>query len=132
MAKQQTKLSDFELEVMQLLWQQDQASAPELHQGIQGDRQVSYSTVKTIIDRLEEKGAIERAGQQGRTIFYRTLLSQDQISRPLVKSFIKRVFGGKPRSLFSHLLEDAPLDQEDIAYLEDLIAKKKQQLKDKQ
>ncbi|TQV89869.1 BlaI/MecI/CopY family transcriptional regulator [Aliikangiella coralliicola] len=125
------KLSDFEMEVIQLLWQRGQASAPELHKAILNERKVTYSTVKTIIDRLEEKGAIERSAQQGRTIFYQPLLAQSQFSKPLVKSFIKRVFGGKSRSLFSHLLQEEPLNSDDIAYLENLIAQKKKQLKDK-
>ena len=49
------KLSDFELEVMQLLWRQGECSAPELHQLIEKNKTVTYSTVKTIIDRLEKK-----------------------------------------------------------------------------
>ncbi|MCO7227484.1 BlaI/MecI/CopY family transcriptional regulator [Pleionea sp. CnH1-48] len=124
------KLSDFEMEVMQLLWQHQEASAPELHKQIASERKVTYSTVKTIIDRLEEKGAIARSRQQGRTIFYQPVLAQTKFSKPLVKRFLQRVFGGQSRPLFSHLLEDETLDKDDIAYLESLIQKKKQQLGD--
>lgn len=123
------KLSEFELEVMQLLWADEPASAPELHKKIQQERDVSYSTVKTIVDRLEAKGGIERCAQQGRTIFYRPLIEQEHFAKPMVKRFIERVFSGKSRPLFSHLLADENLSREDIEYLETLLKEKKNNLK---
>jgi BlaI family penicillinase repressor len=53
------KLSVFELEVLSLLWQSKESTAPELHKAICLSKSVTYSTVKTIVDRLEEKGAIK-------------------------------------------------------------------------
>ena len=46
-------LSDFEFEVMQLFWEMKEATAPQIHKIIEQRRDVKYSTVKTIIDRLE-------------------------------------------------------------------------------
>lgn len=123
-----TKLSDFELEVLQLLWQLKEASTPELHQVIAAGREVSYSTVRTIVDRLEQKGAIERSAQEGRAISFRPLFVEAQVSKSLVQTFIQRVFAGEPRPLFSHLLENESLTEEDINYLESLLAKKKGEL----
>ena len=48
-------LSDFELEVMQLFWDTEESTAPQVHQIIQQRRDVKYTTVKTIIDRLERR-----------------------------------------------------------------------------
>ena len=123
-----TKLSDFELEVLQLLWQMKEASTPELHQVIASGREVSYSTVRTIVDRLEQKGAIERCAQEGRAISFRPLFAEDQVSRSLVQTFIQKVFAGKPRPLLSHLLENESLTEEDFSYLESLLARKKGEL----
>lgn len=121
-------LSDFELQVIQVFWQRGRASAPEVHEAIQEARPVTYSTVKTIIDRLQEKGALERCGKKGRTIFYQPALERDEVSRPLVQRFIDRVFGGNRRPLLSHLLEEDQLDSSDLDYLEDLISRKKKEL----
>ena len=123
-----TKLSDFEFEVLQLLWQMNEASTPELHQVIAGGRDVSYSTVRTIVDRLEQKGAIERCAHEGRAISFRPLLGEAQVSKSLVQAFIERVFAGKPRPLLSHLLENESLNLDDVRYLESLLAKKKGEL----
>lgn len=125
------KLSEFELEIMQLMWVNEPASAPELHKIIQQDRDLAYSTVKTIIDRLEAKGAISRSHQQGRTIFYKTSIKQESLAKPLVKSFLERVFSGKSRPLFNHLLAEENLSRDDIEYLEKLLKEKKKSLGDK-
>ena len=105
-----------------------EASTPQLHEAIRQDRDVGYSTVRTIVDRLERKNAIKRSELTGRAITFRPTLVQSKVSRSLVQSFVDRVFVGEPRPLFSHLLEYESLDVDDIDYLEVLLAKKKREL----
>ena len=64
------KLSNFELEVMRLIWRDKEVIVPELHKELEQEKKLSYSTFKTIVDRLEQKGAKERIRTYGRTIFY--------------------------------------------------------------
>jgi BlaI family penicillinase repressor len=118
------KLSEFELEVLSLLWQEKESTAPELHKCILKKKKVTYSTVKTIIDRLEEKGAIKRVKNYGRTIVYAAAVEQKETQKPLVSSFINRVFAGKPRLLINHLLEEESLCEQDIKYLQSIINKR--------
>ena len=124
------KLSDFELEVLQHLWDLKQASTPELHRKISKIRDVKYSTVRTIVDRLERKQAIELVAQKGRAQVFRPLLSKADVSLPMARKFVDRVFGGDSRPLLSHLLDNTTLDAEDIAYLESVIARRKSELDD--
>lgn len=119
------KLSDFETEVLQLFWQQKQASAPEIHKTIIKTKDVTYSTVKTIIDRLEKKGAIQRASKKGRTIFYTTSASANSMRKPMLDNFINKVFGGNSRSLMNHLIENESLSDEDLEYLKQVVNKDK-------
>jgi BlaI family transcriptional regulator, penicillinase repressor len=123
------ELSDFELEVMQLFWQTPHSTAPAIHQLIEQQRTVSYSTVKTIIDRLEKKGAIKRDDQKGRLIFYSPLIEKNQFRKPVIKDFIQRVFLGKSKPLVAHILQEEDLSLDDISYLEDLIKARKEELK---
>ena len=123
------ELSDFELEVMQIFWKNPDSSAPAVHQIIEKIRPVSYSTVKTIIDRLEKKGAISRARQQGRTIFYSPLIEAGQLKKPMIKDFIKRVFLGKSQPLAAHILQEEELSLDDISYLESILEQRKKELK---
>jgi len=121
-------LSDFELEVMQLFWQLGEATAPQIHKLITQQRETKYSTVKTIIDRLEKKQAIQRSKYQGRTIFYIPILEKKSVSTPLIKEFINKVFLGKSRSLAAHILEQEQLSLNDIKYLESILNERKKDM----
>ncbi|WP_448564912.1 BlaI/MecI/CopY family transcriptional regulator [Thalassotalea ganghwensis] len=122
-------LSDFELEVMQLFWQVDEATAPEIHKRIEAKRDVKYTTVKTIIDRLERKAALKRYRVEGRTIFYQAALKKQQVKAPLIRNFINKVFLGKSTPLAAHILEEEQLSIEDIEYLEAILKARKKELK---
>ncbi len=124
------KLSEFELEVMQIYWQKGNLSAPDVHQVIAKTKDVTYSTVKTIIDRLEKKGALKRVANEGRTIFYSSAITPDSVKKPLLSAFIKKVFSGHTRHLFNHLFSEEKLSESDIEYLEQLIAEKKKSMRD--
>ncbi|WP_438864875.1 BlaI/MecI/CopY family transcriptional regulator [Neptunicella sp.] len=124
------KLSEFELDVMQLFWQKPQASAPEIHEIISQDRDVGYSTVKTIIDRLEQKSALRRTGQIGRTIYYASAVARESISTPLLNGLLKRVFAGKPKTLIAHLIENESLSTSDIESLQAMLIDKQRQNKE--
>lgn len=123
------ELTDFELEVMQIFWAHPESSAPAMHQIIEQKRPVSYSTVKTIIDRLEKKGAVSRTSQQGRTIIYSPSIEQNQLRKPMIRDFINRVFLGNGKPLVAHILKQEELTLDDISYLESLLKERKKDLK---
>ena len=116
------RLSEFELDVMTHFWSDRELSAPELFERIGDARGVTYSTVKTIIDRLEEKGAIERVSNRGRTIVYSPVVKRERVRKPLVKAFLRRLFGDDLRPLFAQLLQDEKLSPEELEYLRKLVA----------
>ncbi len=122
------KLSDFELEVMQVVWANQPAVAMDVHRVILGRRPVAYSTVKTIIDRLEGKGALQRVLSSGRNILYKAAISREQLTKPMVHSFINKLFKGNLRPLFNHVLSQEKLTLDDITYLEGMIADRKKDL----
>jgi BlaI family penicillinase repressor len=116
------RLSEFELDVMTHFWNDRELSAPELFERIGPERGVAYSTVKTIVDRLEQKGAIERIANRGRTIIYAPVVKRERVRKPLVKSFLRRLFGNDLRPLFAQLLQDEKLSGEELEYLRKLVA----------
>jgi len=118
------KLSEFELEVMNLLWDLKESTAPELHKHIIKNKEVTYSTVKTIVDRLEKKSAIKRIKNYGRTIVYAPAVEQESFKKPMIKKFIDKVCAGNPRLLLNHLMEDEKLSDEDIEFLQSIINKR--------
>ena len=115
------RLSEFELDVLTRFWEQGRLSAPEVFRDLGESRGVTYSTIKTIIDRLEEKGAIRRVDTLGKTIIYSPAVTRERVRRPLVKSFIRRMYGEDRKPLFAQLLRDEKLSEDEIEYLRQLV-----------
>lgn len=131
MSRKAIKLSDLELEVMRLIWRDKEVIVPDLHEELARDRDISYATVKTIVNRLEEKRAIERIRTYGRTILYGPIIKESTIARPMVRDVMRRLFGGQARPMISHLLKAEELSIEDLEYLEGQLSKKREQLEKK-
>jgi BlaI family penicillinase repressor len=107
------------------MWKLDESTAPALHQEILKTTNVTYSTVKTIVDRLEKKSAIKRIKNYGRTIVYKPAIEQSSIQKPMIKKFISKVCAGNPRLLLNHLLDEEQLSDDDLAYLQSVLDKRK-------
>jgi BlaI family penicillinase repressor len=119
------KLSDFELDVMQRFWDEGSCSAAAIHKSITANKKVAYTTVKTIVDRLEEKGAIGRERLDGRSIVYAAIIKKEDISKKLLPDLVRRFFHGNTSHLITHLISTDKLNEEDIAYLEGFLADRK-------
>jgi BlaI family penicillinase repressor len=119
------KLSEFELDVMQRFWDEGACAAPAIHKWVSEDKKVAYNTVKTIIDRLEEKGAIQRDGLVGRSIVYSASIKKEDISKKLLPDLVRRFFHGNTSHLIAHLIKDEQLTEDDILYLEKYLADRK-------
>ncbi|HEY4214675.1 MAG TPA: BlaI/MecI/CopY family transcriptional regulator [Steroidobacteraceae bacterium] len=115
------RLSNFELDIMAYFWEGPELTAPEVFKSLGQERGVTYSTIKALIDRLETKGALVRTRNEGRTIYYKSAVARDKVRRPLVKSFLRRVYGDDLRPLFAQLLRDRSLSEEELAYLRRLL-----------
>jgi len=109
-------LSRFEWQCLKLLWERGRASARELHEDL--GAAPSYSTVRKIIERLEEKGAVERAGRDGKAWVYRPSVSRSRMIRKEVRRFLESVFDGSAAPLMAQLADMDELSLEDLRELE--------------
>jgi predicted transcriptional regulator len=115
------KLSNLELEVMRLIWRDGEFIVPDLHKELEKEMDITYATLKTIVNRLEEKQAIRRIRTYGRTILYGPIIAESDLAQPIVKDVLRRLFGGKVRPMISHLLKEEKLSREELEYLESQI-----------
>lgn len=101
-----------ELEVLKALWSHDRLSAREVHDQIGEAQGWSYSTTRTVIQRMVDKGLVNKDSVHGLAVFAAADRKVDLISR-LVRSFTKRVLEADPTALpasafaGSRLLDDA-------------------------
>lgn len=83
---------------------------------------MAYSTVSTLLSRLEQKGAVSHRAE-GRTYFYRAAVREAEVSNSMVSDLVERVFDGSPAELVSHLLETQDVDADELARIKAMVAK---------
>ena len=114
------KISEAEMQVLQLLWDDSPLGATEIAERVEGSRDWSLTTVKTLLARLVAKGAVT-ATPEGRKYLYAPAVEREDVATAQARGIVDRLFGGRLSPLVAQLAEQKPLDAEDIAELEALI-----------
>ena len=109
-------LSRFELQCLRRLWSRGEATVREIHEDF--DDPPGYSTVRKIIERLEEKGAVVRARRDGKAWVYRSAVSPSLMIRKEIRAFLDNVFDGSAAPLVSHLAEMDEVTLDDLREIE--------------
>lgn len=113
-------VSEAESQVMDLLWQTAPQTAEELAATLAGTQGWQPSTVKTLLSRLLNKGAIT-AERDGRRFLYAPVLQRETWLRDQSVSLIDRLFGGRLAPLVTQFASQRKLSQGDIAALKALL-----------
>lgn len=113
-------ISDAESVVMHVLWAHHPLTADEIIAALAQVQQWQEATIKTLINRLLKKGAIE-AEQDGRRYRYTPLLQRDAWVRRKSESLLDRLFDGRVAPLVAHFSAYRKLSKKDIAELKRLI-----------
>ena len=104
------KLSKTEWQIMNLLWQDNPASARELMERLPSRVNWAYTTVKTMLNRLVDKKALSEY-KQGNTSYYRPLISQRVARSSAFKSLLDQAFNGATGPLMHFLIEEQKLSE---------------------
>jgi BlaI family transcriptional regulator, penicillinase repressor len=118
------RLSKAELELMDLIWERGESSVRELQETIPEKRRPAYTTVQTLVGRLEEKGAVRRSRRVGNAYLYEPAITRRSTYRRLIDELLE-VFGGSATPIVSHLIESGKLTLEDLRALEQEQSKRK-------
>ena len=116
--KRAIHLSRFELEIMEILWTLGEAPVREVWETIQERRRPGYTTVQTILSRLEEKTAIRRTRKIGNALLFEPLIAREPVYQRLIDDFLD-LFDGSAQPLVGRLLETGQLTLEDLKALEE-------------
>ncbi len=118
------KISDAEFEVLEALWEKAPAAASDVFDRLKRRKGWSAQTVKTLLARLVDKGAVAHA-PDGRRYLYRPLVSRDDYARDAAASIIDRLFGGRAAPLVANLADSGKLTARDIKELQAILAELK-------
>ena len=116
----QEKLYDSEAKVMEILWDRGTISAKEVSLIAAETIGWNKNTTYTVLKKLEAKGFLRREDPGFRCT---ALISRNQVQRAETASLVRKVFGGSRKALFSTLLEEEPLSDEELQALRELIDK---------
>lgn len=114
------RISQSELDVMDVLWTQSPLGASEVAERLAGHKNWNIRTIKTLLARLVEKGALSTEAE-GRRYLYSPLISKDNYAASAARRLSNRLFGGRAAPLVMHLAKDDGLTQDDIEELEALL-----------
>lgn len=109
----QTRLSRLERTIMEALWQHGAASVREIQESLPARGRPAYTTVQTILTRLEAKNAVRRAKKISNAHIYEAVITRGAEQRRLVDELLA-FFGGRAAPLMSHLVESGQLTLKDV------------------
>jgi BlaI family penicillinase repressor len=116
-------LSRFELQCLRKLWARGEATVGEIHRDLV--QPPSYSTVRKIVERLEQKGAIKRVHKRGKAWVYTPAISKPAMLKKEIRRFLDVAFDGATAPLLAQLADMKELSLEDIREIEKHVVKKK-------
>jgi predicted transcriptional regulator len=113
-------LSPTETEILRTVWQLDKAAVQEVYENFPKKRKISFTTVQTLLRRLEKKGYLKHRVRGNANIYY-AAVNMESVLKRTVNDFLERVFGGDPIPLMLHLAKHGKLTTKDIKKLIKLI-----------
>jgi BlaI family transcriptional regulator, penicillinase repressor len=109
----QPRLSRLELKIMEALWRHGAGSVREIQECLPAKGRPAYTTVQTILTRLEAKDAVRRAKKISNAHIYEAVITRGAEQRRLVDELLA-FFGGRAAPLMSHLVESGQLTLKDV------------------
>jgi len=117
------RLTRYELEIMEILWRIGESSVREIQEAIVDRARPAYTTVQTIVSRLEAKGAVKRTRQISNAFLFQPAITRKSAYRRVFDEILG-MFGGSAQRVVADLLESGKLTLEDLKALEETAKKK--------
>ena len=121
------RLGDLQLKIMKLLWSRQEATVAELHEQLQDDKELAYTTIATMLRKMEARKLVHHR-LEGRTFKYRAAVLEEAVTRGIADHFVERLFEGSLTDVVSHLLSTREVSRDELRQLERLIALRKKEL----
>ena len=115
-----TRLSKLELQIMEALWTHGPAAVREVQEQFPEASRPAYTTVQTMLYRLEAKKAVRRTKKIGNAHIFEAVVSRASAQHRLIDDFLG-LFGGRAQPVMAHLIQTGRLTLDDVREAERLI-----------
>jgi len=112
------RLSKAETRILEQCWKLGTSSVREILESLPDDEKVAYTTVQTLVYRLEQKGALRKVKKIGNAQLFEPAIDRREFRSGLMRDLLE-LFGGSPRLLVSNLLETGAITLRDLKALQD-------------
>lgn len=124
MATRDHELTEAEWDIIQVVWENEPCAAPSVQEKLAARKKWTYSTVKTLMDRMVAKGLLTTERIRN-LMLYRAAVSQEEARRGELLKTVKRAFGGAFTPMMQFMVENDTLSRRELDELESLIRKKR-------
>jgi len=107
------RLTKLELRIMEALWDHGAASVREIQEALPEKNRPAYTTVQTMVYRLEAKKAVRRVKKVGNALIFEAAISRTTAQRRLVDELLS-FFGGRTQPVVAHLIDAGKLTLKDV------------------
>jgi len=107
------KLTRLELQIMEALWDLGASSVREIQEAFPEKGRPAYTTVQTMVYRLEAKKAVRRVKKIGNAHIFDALISRGAAQRRLIDELLS-LFGGRSQPIVARLIESGKLTLDDV------------------
>ena len=115
------KPSQAELEILQILWDIQPAGVRSIHERIlETGKEVGYTTVLKQVQRLTDKGVLEKSVENG-VHLYRSLVGESDVKQHLADKLLQTAFGGSAVQMLMHALGGHKTDPEEVKALKNWL-----------
>ena len=114
------RLSKLELKIMEALWNGGDLSVREIQEAFPEAQRPAYTTVQTMVYRLEAKGVVTRVKKIGNAHVFAAAVTRSAAQRRLIDELLD-LFGGRSQPLMAHLIESGSLTLDDVKEAEDAL-----------
>ena len=114
------RLTRLELQIMEALWTRGALSVREIQEAFPEKNRPAYTTVQTMVYRLEAKKAIRRVKKIGNAHIFEAAISRASAQRRLLDELLA-FFGGRSQPVMAHLIETGKLTLEDVQQAEQTL-----------
>ena len=98
-----SKLSKLEYQIMEAVWELGEPSLREIQESFPADGRPAYTTIQTMVYRMEAKGIVQRTRKVGNFHLFSAVLTRETAQGRLVDDVLS-LFGGRSRLLMAHLV----------------------------
>jgi BlaI family transcriptional regulator, penicillinase repressor len=124
MSRNHVELTEAEWPVIKVVWETEPCTAPAVQERLHPSTGWTYSTVRTLMDRMVTKGLLA-AKKEGKVTIYKSAVTRREAQHGELFYMLKHAFNGALAPMVQFLLESKDLDEKELAKIEALIREKK-------